>query len=504
MKSYKNIMILMMLTMLLSACGAYMNQPMGTQPARIGEATEVSKRLIALPEPSAPAVVGVYEFEDQTGQFKQSENGSTFSNAVTQGGTTILVKALEDSKWFTPIERENLGNLLQERNIILNTRKDYAARSNTQVKELDPLLYAGVLIEGGIVSYDTNVLTGGAGARYFGAGGSTKYRQDRVTVYLRAVSTKTGKIMKTVYVSKTIYSQAVDASLFRYVSFKRLLEAETGFTRNEPGQLAVKEAIEKAVEALIIEGIDAQLWYPKGGKPVADQMVAAYKEEKSVAENTDVYQRNMVNRRSKWRVDVGAGGTLINGDYPNAYYEYALTLGAQYNFSPYVGIHGSVHKFRLKNTDLFNREFAASELNVHLTMLPYDKFTPYVYGGGGLNHANWFEQNDLKVQAGLGLEYTLSPSIGVKLYADYNAVLSDDLDYIVAGQRDDHYLKFGLGVNIYLGGNEAKDNDEKRKMRKYRRPQRRIEKMKLRVQAEQEVAGDTLSRKRNNSNFPNP
>ncbi|MBF4986470.1 hypothetical protein FNJ87_19885, partial [Nonlabens mediterrranea] len=169
MKSYKNIMILMMLTSLLSACGAYMNQPMGTQPARIGEATDVSKRLIALPEPSAPAVVGVYEFEDQTGQFKQSETGSTFSNAVTQGGTTILVKALEDSKWFTPIERENLGNLLQERNIILNTRKDYAARSNTQVKELDPLLYAGVLIEGGIVSYDTNVLTGGAGARYFGA-----------------------------------------------------------------------------------------------------------------------------------------------------------------------------------------------------------------------------------------------------------------------------------------------------------------------------------------------
>ncbi|MBF4986546.1 CsgG/HfaB family protein, partial [Nonlabens mediterrranea] len=196
-----------------------------------------------------------YEFEDQTGQFKQSETGSTFSNAVTQGGTTILVKALEDSKWFTPIERENLGNLLQERNIILNTRKDYAARSNTQVKELDPLLYAGVLIEGGIVSYDTNVLTGGAGARYFGAGGSAQYRQDRVTVYLRAVSTKTGQIMKTVYVSKTIYSQAVDASLFRYVSFQRLLEAETGFTRNEPGQLAVKEAIEKAVEALIIEGI---------------------------------------------------------------------------------------------------------------------------------------------------------------------------------------------------------------------------------------------------------
>ena len=494
----------MMLTLLLSACGAYMNQPLGTQPARIGEATDVSKRLIALPEPSAPAVVGVYEFEDQTGQFKQSENGSTFSNAVTQGGTTILVKALEDSKWFTPIERENLANLLQERNIILTTRKDFAARSNTPFKDLDPLLYAGVLIEGGIVSYDTNVLTGGAGARYFGAGGSTKYRQDRVTVYLRAVSTKTGAIMKTVYVSKTIFSQAIDASLFRYVSFKRLLEAETGFTRNEPGQLAIKEAIEKGVEALIIEGIEAELWYPKGGKPVADQMVAAYKKEKDVAENTDVYQRNMINRRSKWTVDVAAGGTLVNGDYPSAYYEYALAAGVKYNFSPYVGLHASVHKFRLINTDLFNREFAATELNVELTMLPYDKFTPYIYGGAGLNHANWFDQNDLKIQAGLGLEYIVSPSVGIKLYADYNAVFSDNLDFVVSGQRDDHYLKFGIGVNIYLGRNEAKDKDEKRQQRKYRRTQRRIEKMKLRVQAEREVAGDTLSRKRSKSSLSTP
>ncbi|MGJ8684665.1 MAG: CsgG/HfaB family protein [Nonlabens sp.] len=504
MKNYKIIVALMMLTMLLTACGAYMNQPLSTQPARIGEATDVSKRLIALPEPSAPAFVGVYEFQDQTGQFKQAENGSTFSNAVTQGGTTILIKALEDSKWFAPIERENLQNLMQERNIILTTRRDFAARSNTQFKDLEPLLYAGVLIEGGIVSYDTNVLTGGAGARYFGAGGSTKYRQDRVTVYLRAVSTKTGAIMKTVYVSKTIFSQAVDASLFRYVSFKRLLEAETGFTRNEPGQLAVKEAIEKAVEALIIEGIEAELWYPKGGKPVADQMVATYNKEKDVAENTDVYQRNIVDRRSKWRVDAGAGGTLVNGDYPNAYYEYSLAAGVKYSFSPYVGLHASVHKFRLKNTDLFNREFAASELNVELTMLPYDKFTPYVYGGAGINHSNWFDKNDLKVQAGLGLEYTVSPSIGIKLYADYNAVFADDLDYIVAGQRDDHYLKFGAGVNIYIGNNEAKENNEKRKARKYRRTQRRIEKMKLRVQAEQEVAGDTLSRKRNNSNLPTP
>jgi curli production assembly/transport component CsgG len=83
----------------------------------------------------------------------------------------------------------------------------------------------------------------------FWAGGSVKYRQDRVTVYLRMVSTSNGKILNSVYVSKTILSQAIDQSL-RYVNFKRLLEVETGYTTNEPIQMAVTEAIEKAVHLL--------------------------------------------------------------------------------------------------------------------------------------------------------------------------------------------------------------------------------------------------------------
>ena len=93
--------------------------------------------------------------------------------------------------------------------------------------------------------YDTNIITGGVGARYFGIGASAKYRQDRITVYLRAVSTKNGEILKTIYVSKTILSQAVDASFFRFVKFQRLLEAETGFTQNEPVQLAVKDRLKR-------------------------------------------------------------------------------------------------------------------------------------------------------------------------------------------------------------------------------------------------------------------
>ncbi len=234
----------------LTNCGAYFNQPYDIQEARLGETTNATQRLNDLALPKEPVVVGVYKFRDQTGQYKPSEFGGSYSTAVTQGATTILIKALEDSKWFEPIERENLANLLNERSIIAKTRQEYRRTTNPNEPQLPPLMFAGIILEGGIISYDTNIITGGMGARYFGIGASTQYRQDRITVYLRAVSTQNGKILKSVYVSKTILSQAVDGSLFKYVSFKRLLEVEIGFTKNEPLQMAVAEAIEKSVEAL--------------------------------------------------------------------------------------------------------------------------------------------------------------------------------------------------------------------------------------------------------------
>lgn len=191
-----------------------------------------------------------------------------------------------------PIERENVSNPLNERKIIRSSLSQY----KTEAENLPPLLFAGIVPEGGIVSYDANTITGGAGVRFFGTGGSSQYRQDRVTVYLRAVATKSGKILKTVYTSKTLLSQAVDAGMFRYVRFKRLLEVETGYATNEPAQMAVTEAIEKAVQSLIVEGIQDSLWTVN--EKAAGQtrtMLADYAREKEAMSQTDVCRaRNTV------------------------------------------------------------------------------------------------------------------------------------------------------------------------------------------------------------------
>ena len=228
-------------------------------PAR----TPTQIALNALPPPTRPLAVAVYGFTDQTGKFEKVDNGQTLSRAITQGGTSILVKALQDAgdrKWFTVVERENLKDLLNERQIITEMRARYLGELNVNPQALPAMLFAGVLLEGGIISYDTNTFTGGAGASLLGIGVDTKYKQDTVTVYLRAVSVKTGEILTTVTTSKTITSVAMNANVFAYVASDKVLGAELGYTTNEPGQIALRQAIEKAVYALVMEGADLKLW----------------------------------------------------------------------------------------------------------------------------------------------------------------------------------------------------------------------------------------------------
>lgn len=454
MKYIKTLLLAILIT--LSSCGAYFNQPLGIENAKIGESSTSTITLKSLPKPAEPIVVGVYKFRDQTGQYKASEAGSTFSTAVTQGATTILIKALEDSKWFTPIERENLGNLLNERNIIRSTRQEYAKNAEPSETQLTPLLYAGVLVEGGIISYDSNILTGGFGARYFGAGASAKYRQDRISVYLRLVSTSNGKILKTVYVSKTILSQAVDASLFRYVNFKRLLEVETGYTKNEPIHLAVTEAIEKAVEALIIEGIRDNIWEVKAPILKITQLINDYDKEKAIADETLLYNRHLYQKRGLYAIELAGGASLIDDDYPSPSPRSMIRGAVKYFFSPTFNLGASTNAYWFGNSKKLETSYLSFDLNVEAILLPFDKFTPYLFAGSGYSSSSAFENSFMKLQYGAGLEFMAADNIGIKGYAEHNLTDSDNLDYLIKGTKKDSFFRFGIGLNYYFGKRKPK------------------------------------------------
>ena len=222
-----------------------------------------TEQLLNLPTPNQKSVVAVYSFNDETGQRKASDTMSSFSTAVTQGAVHILVEALRDAgkgNWFVVVERSGLDALTKERQLVRNTFESYNKDKDGRTI-LKPLLYAGMILEGGIVGYDTNLRTGGNGARYLGIGMKNQYREDRVTVVLRAVLVQTGEVLLNVTATKTILSTAKGGDVFKFYEVgTELVEIESGRTDNEPVTLAVRAAIEAAVYGLVMQGLEKEVW----------------------------------------------------------------------------------------------------------------------------------------------------------------------------------------------------------------------------------------------------
>ncbi|MGY4877643.1 CsgG/HfaB family protein [Vreelandella aquamarina] len=226
--------------------------------------------LVSLPKPAGKIFVSVYDFRDQTGQYRPAP-ASTFSTAVTQGAAAMLTGALAESGWFIPLERVGLQNLLTERRII-RAEFERFGRPDT----LPSLRSASVMLEGGIIAFESNIRTGGAGAEYFGIGASGQYQVDQVTVNLRAVEISSGEILANVTTTKTIYSKELRAGVYRFIDFQRLLEAEAGITTNEPVQMAVMAAIESAVIHLIARGVENRLWNLTPGVNIQETLLGDY------------------------------------------------------------------------------------------------------------------------------------------------------------------------------------------------------------------------------------
>lgn len=221
-----------------------------------------SKELINAVAPIIQPVVAVYPsaFTDQTGQRKSNSQFALFSTAVTQQPSALLIRALKhasNGKFFRVVERVGLDNLTKERQLIRSAREQMADGDN----KVPPLLFAGVLLEGAVIAYETNLSTGGVGARYLGIGKSAQYRQDNITVSLRMVSVATGEILVEVMSQKTIFSYGQSEDVFKFIEMgTELVEIEAGNSRNESTTIALMKAIEGAVLELINIGYERRFW----------------------------------------------------------------------------------------------------------------------------------------------------------------------------------------------------------------------------------------------------
>lgn len=255
-------LIAVLFALILSGCA--LNQRQGElEKLPVVTKSRMQIELENVPAPAAgkPVSVAVYSFQDKTGQRRPQTNVASLSTAVTQGAEAFLIKALQDvgrGQWFEVVERVGLDNVTKERLIIRQMREAYEGNN---AKPLLPMQFAGMIIEGGIIGYDTSTKSGGSGARWLGIGAQSQYSEDIVTVSLRAVSVNTGKVLVTVTVQKTILSTADSTTIMKFFDLgTRAFEAETGLTINEPGTYAVKTAVEAAVIELIKEGQRKGLW----------------------------------------------------------------------------------------------------------------------------------------------------------------------------------------------------------------------------------------------------
>lgn len=252
----KKILLASTLLISLAACASTVDRI----PSTPAQAVQTDKEFLnTLPPLAGPMVAAVYEFQDKTGQRKPSDRLANISTAVTQGADEYVIKALREvgqGTWFKVVERVGLENLSRERQIIRQTRESVGDET-----QLAPLMFAGLIIEGAIVGYDSNVLTGGAGARYLGIGPSTQYREDVITVTMRCVSVQTGEILTSSAVTKTVVSTNSNIGIFKFIEAgTEAVELEFGNSQNEPINHAVRIAIEAAIVEMIKEGAEKNIW----------------------------------------------------------------------------------------------------------------------------------------------------------------------------------------------------------------------------------------------------
>jgi curli production assembly/transport component CsgG len=326
---------------------------------------------------------------------------------------------------------------------------------NNDRNTLPPLLFAGIILEGGIIGYDTNIITGGAGVRYMGMGGSGEFRKDQVTIYLRAVSTQTGRILKTVHTTKSIISQKLDGGIFRFVEENRLLEAEAGFTFNEPPVMAVTEAIDEALRMLVLEGVEEKLWRPDDVDEFSAYK-ATYEEllHRKAEIKTDYFgfEKEDTRRQGNLVATSFTYGSHI-GNYKNRVAEPGMSIQIERHISHGLSLKMNVMRSVISAERLYSEPINGLDLQLNYYLTPTHKLSPYVGIGSGVlayDRQPNYTSSQIFPNASLegGLDYQLNDWLGLRVGGVYRYMIKDGLDGVKMGTIHDQQWNVNLGLTI--------------------------------------------------------
>jgi curli production assembly/transport component CsgG len=242
------------------------------------------------------------------------------------------------------------------------------------------------------------------------------------------------------------------------VTFKRLLETETGLTTTEPGQMAVTEAIEKAVEGLIIEGVRDGLWVAeaKQAGPMK-KILDAYESEKTRMSETDVYGIRPEIDAPLVTLQPYAGVMRYYGDYARHTMKGVYGASLDVYFSSKFGIQANAATGTLASEGAFSTRLTSLEGNLIFRPTPFQHWTSLLFIGAGMvsragsGPLNLQGDRYLQAQGGVGIQYSSNGLIGFRSTISYNQPFTDALDGITAGTRNDYYLRGTLGLTLNIG-----------------------------------------------------
>lgn len=181
-------------------------------------------------------------------------------------------------------------------------------------------------------------------------------------------------------------------------------------------------------------------------------------EDKTQKSNRALYRElDFLELRGTHVADAVVGTSMILGDYPDSVLDIFFRIGYKYHIISNLNVNLSFNKYNIALDEITNLGFMSFDLNLEYLVNPYSEFSPFVFGGYGYNASNSFEETHTKVQFGLGLEYIIMDGFGVKLFGDYNFVLSNEMEGLIIPDQDESFLRVGLGINLYFGGNKRKE-----------------------------------------------
>ncbi|WP_458629063.1 Curli production assembly/transport component CsgG [Winogradskyella sp. PC D3.3] len=177
------------------------------------------------------------------------------------------------------------------------------------------------------------------------------------------------------------------------------------------------------------------------------------KKDKSIANRFSFFEK-----RGSHAIDIAAGSAIINGDYPDSEFELYFRVGYRHHITSHLNVNFSYNKYNLAVKNVYNEGFMSFDFNVEYVLSPFTNVTPFLYAGGGYNASNYFVTTATKAQGGFGIEFLLAEGLGFKVFGEYNYMFTDDhLDGFMDGESNDTFVRVGLGLNMYFGGNKKKE-----------------------------------------------